>query len=346
MQFTATQIATLLNGTVIGNANSSVTTFGKIEEATDGQLTFLANPKYEEYLYTTKASIVILNTDYILKQPINATIITVTDAYTAFATLLSYYQKMQMEQVVGIEQPSYIDPTATIGNNVYVGAFAYIGKNATIGNDTKIYPQSFVGNNVTVGDNTTINAGVKIYNDCVVGNHVTIHSGTIIGSDGFGFAPQTDGSYKKVPQIGNVIIENYVEIGANCAIDRATIGSTIIREGAKLDNLIQIAHNVEIGTKTVIAAQVGISGSTKLGSNIVIGGQAGIAGHLTIGNGTKINGRAGVTKTIKKENTALNGNPAVDFMTEQKRLIMIRQLPELERRLKAIEAELGLLTQK
>ncbi|MFI5134025.1 MAG: UDP-3-O-(3-hydroxymyristoyl)glucosamine N-acyltransferase [Chitinophagales bacterium] len=338
MTFSAAQIAALINGKVEGDPNASVTSFGKIEEAQQGQLAFLANPKYEDYLYSTKASIIIVNEAYELKQPLKATLIRVPDAYTAFATLLSKYQEIMTQQLAGIQQPVYISKTASHGQNVFIGAFAYLGENVKVGNNTKIFPNAYIGDNVTIGDNSIIHPGVKIYMGCIVGNHVTIHAGTVIGSDGFGFAPQTDGSFKKVPQIGNVIIEDNVEIGANTTIDRATMGSTIIKSGAKLDNLIQIAHNVEVGNSTVIAAQAGISGSVKLGNNVMIGGQAGIAGHLQIADGSKINAQAGLGKSLKKPNTAVTGSPAYDYNQAIRSQAMARKLPELEKRVTELEA--------
>ena len=273
MIFTAAQIAALINGQVEGNEDASVDNFGKIEEAKEGQLSFLANPKYEEYLYETKASVIIVNEALELKKPVTAALIRVKDAYSAFATLLGKYQEIMQQQLKGIQEPSYIAKTASYGTDVFIGAFAYLGEQVIIGNNTKIHPGAYIGNNVTIGNNTIINPGVKVLHNCQIGNNVTVHAGTVIGADGFGFAPQADGTFSKVPQIGNVIIEDYVEIGANATIDRATIGSTIIRSGAKLDNLIQIAHNVEIGNSTVVAAQAGISGSTKVGKGVMIGGQ-------------------------------------------------------------------------
>ena len=337
MQFTAQQIAVIISGTIEGNPDTTVSSFGKIEEAAAGQLSFLANPKYEEYLYTTKASLIIVNESLQLQKNISATLVRVKDAYSAFATLLTTYQNVKAQQKKGIETPSHIASTATLGTDVFVGAFAYIGEKTTIGNNTKIFPGAYIAENVSIGSNTTIHAGVKIYEDCVIGNDVIIHAGTVIGSDGFGFAPQPDGSYQKVPQIGNVIIEDQVEIGANTTIDRATMGSTIIKKGVKLDNLIQIAHNVEIGSQTVIAAQTGISGSTKLGQKIMIGGQAGIAGHLTIANGVKIAGGAGVTKNLDGEGKSYAGFPAEDAKQSLKAQVYTRQLPELEKRVKELE---------
>ncbi len=343
MQFTAAQIAMLINGKLDGDANAVVASFGKIEEAHEGQLSFLANPKYEEYLYTTQASVVIINQSLELKQPITATLIRVADSYTAFATLLAKYQELKTQQLTGIQQPSFIAPTAKLGTHVFVGAFTHIGENVTIGNHVKLFPGVVLGDNVSVGDNTILNAGVKIYADCVIGKQVTIHAGTVIGSDGFGYAPQPDGTYQKVPQIGNVVVEDFVEIGANTTIDRATMGSTIIRTGVKLDNLIQIAHNVEIGANTVIAAQTGISGSTKIGKNVMVGGQVGTAGHITIADGSKINGQTGVTKSIKEPNKAFNGTPAMEFSNSLRVQVITKNLPELEKRVKELEKMLAQL---
>jgi UDP-3-O-[3-hydroxymyristoyl] glucosamine N-acyltransferase len=337
MTFSATQIALLINGTIEGDGNTSVASFGKIEEAGEGQLCFLANPKYEDHLYSTKASVIIINQNFALRQPVAATLIRVADAYSAFATLLAKYQEIVQQQLSGIQQPSYIGKSSSYGNNVFIGAFAYIGENVKIGNNTKIYPNAYLGDNVVVGDNTVIHPGVKIYHNCKVGNHVIIHGGTIIGSDGFGFAPQADGSYQKVPQIGNVVIEDNVEIGSNTTIDRATIGSTIIKAGAKLDNLIQVAHNVEVGSNTVIAAQAGVSGSTKIGKNVMIGGQAGIVGHIQIGDGAKINAQSGVSKSLEA-GKAVTGSPAHDYTNTLRSQAIVRKLPELEKRIKELEA--------
>ncbi|MDR3716896.1 MAG: UDP-3-O-(3-hydroxymyristoyl)glucosamine N-acyltransferase [Puia sp.] len=337
MQFTATQIAVIINGKVEGDPAAAVESFGKIEEAKKGQLAFLANPKYEEHLYTTAASIVIVNENQALRQAVGATLIRVPDAYTAFATLLSKYQEIVSQQLTGIQDPVFISPSATIGDKVFLGAFAYLGENVVIGNHVKIHPQVYIGNNVKIGDYSVLHPGVKIYHDCVIGARVTIHAGSVIGSDGFGFAPQADGSFKKVPQIGNVVIEDQVEIGANATIDRATIGATLIRTGAKLDNLIQIAHNVEIGDHTVIAAQAGVSGSTKIGSRVMIGGQAGIVGHIQIADGAKINAQSGVSKSIKSPNSAVTGSPAFDYTSALRSQAVSRNLPELEKRIKELE---------
>ena len=337
MNFTASQIALLINGKIEGNPNASVHSFGRIEEAEPGQLAFLANLKYEDYLYSTQASVVIINESLQLKQNVSPTLVRVPDAYTAFATLLAKYQEMVTQQMNGVQQPSYIAKTATYGENVFVGAFAYLSENVRVGSNTKIFPGVFQGDNVKIGNGTIIHPGVKIYKECIIGDHVTIHAGTVIGSDGFGFAPQADGSFKKVPQIGNVVIENDVEIGANTTIDRATIGSTIIKAGAKLDNLIQIAHNVEIGNSTVIAAQAGISGSTKIGKGAMIGGQAGVVGHLQIGDGAKINAQSGVSKSIDA-GKAVTGSPAHDYTAALRSQAISRHLPELEKRVKELEA--------
>jgi len=347
MHFSAAQIALLINGTVEGDVSATVSSFGKIEEAKKGELAFLANPKYEDFLYTTEASVIIINESLELKQPVPAALIRVPDAYSAFATLLQKYQELMRQQLKGIQQPSHIAESAKIGENVFVAAFAYLSDNVVIGNNVKIYPGVFIGNNVKVGDNTVLNAGVKIYHDCVLGKNVTVHAGTVIGGDGFGFAPQQDGSYKKVPQIGNVVIEDFVEIGANATIDRATIGSTIIKSGAKLDNLIQVAHNVEVGSNTVIAAQAGVSGSTKIGSNVMIGGQAGIVGHIQIADGSKINAQSGVSKSIKAPNSAVTGTPAYDYTSALRSQALSRKLPELEKKIAELEKLVQqLLTEK
>jgi UDP-3-O-[3-hydroxymyristoyl] glucosamine N-acyltransferase len=337
MTFSATQIAALINGRVEGNPEAAVSAFGKIEEAQQGQLSFLANPKYEEFLYSTKASVIIINQSLELKQPVSATLIRVSDAYTAFATLLSWYQNMMNQQLTGIQQPVYMAKTAEYGEKVFIGAFSYLGEHVKIGNNSKVYPNVYLGDHVRVGENCILHPGVKIYHDCVIGNNVVIHAGTIIGSDGFGFAPQADGSFKKVPQIGNVVIEDFVEIGANSTIDRATIGSTLIKAGAKLDNLIQIAHNVEIGNSTVIAAQAGVSGSTKIGKGVMIGGQAGIVGHIQIGDGAKINAQSGVSKSLDP-GKAVTGSPAYDYTAALRSQAASRKLPDLEKRVKELEA--------
>jgi UDP-3-O-[3-hydroxymyristoyl] glucosamine N-acyltransferase len=337
MEFTAQQIANLIEGKVEGNPDVAVSSFGKLEDAVKGQLAFLANPKYEEYLYSTQASVIIINSTLQVEGDISATLIRVPDAYSAFAVILTEYAKMARAHLTGIQQPVYISPTARMGENIFIGAFAYLGEQVIIGNNVKIYPQVYLGDNVTIDDGSILYPGVIIHHDCVIGKNVAIHAGCVIGGDGFGFAPQSDGSFKKVPQIGNVIVEDNVEIGANTAIDRATIGSTIIKGGAKLDNLIQIAHNVEIGNNTVIAAQSGVSGSTKIGKNAMIGGQAGIVGHIQIADGTKINAQSGVSKSIKTPNTAVTGSPAFDYTHALRSQILSRNLPEIEKRIKELE---------
>jgi UDP-3-O-[3-hydroxymyristoyl] glucosamine N-acyltransferase len=344
MQFTALQIATLLKGKLVGEPEAKINQVAKIEEAKAGSLSFVANPKYEEYLYSTDASIIIINEDYELKQPVKATLIRVKDAYSSFAYLLEKYNEIQSNAgKKGIEQPSYISKSASIGKNVYVGSFTYIGDNVLIGDNVKIYPGCYIGDNVVVNEETKLFASVKIYDDCSVGARVTIHSGTVIGGDGFGFAPQKDGSFKKVPQIGNVIIEDDVEIGANTTIDRATMGSTIIKKGVKLDNLIQIAHNVEIGENTVIAAQSGISGSTKIGKYNMIGGQVGVVGHIQTANGTKVGAQSGITKSITTPNTSVNETPAFDYKASLKSQAIFRNLPDLQKRILELEQQLAAL---
>ncbi len=337
MIFPAAQIALLINGKIEGDPAIAVASFGKIEEAKEGELTFFANPKYEDFLYCTKASVIIINEAYELKQAVTATLIRVPDAYTAFATLLGKYQEIVQQQLTGVQEPCYIAKTASYGNNVFIGAFAYLGENVKLGNNTKIFPNAFIGDNVTIGDNTTIHPGVKIYHDCKVGSNVIIHAGAVIGGDGFGFAPQTDGTLKKVPQIGNVVIEDNVEIGSNTTIDRATMGSTLIKSGAKLDNLIQIAHNVEVGNYSVIAAQAGVSGSTKIGNGVLIGGQAGLAGHLQIADGSKINAQAGLGKSLKTPGSSVTGSPAYDYNQAIRSQATARNLPEMEKRIKELE---------
>ena len=338
MQFTALQVATLINGKIEGNPDVKVGNVAKIEEAGEGDLSFVANPKYEEYLYSTKASVIIVNSTLELAESVKPTLIRVKDAYSGFASLLEKYNEIISKTgKIGIEQPSFIAETASLGEGAYVGAFAYIGDNAKIGTGVKIYPNCYIGDNVTIGDDCVLYAGVKVYNGCSLGSRVVIHSGTVVGGDGFGFAPQKDGTYKKVPQIGNVILEDDVEIGANTTIDRATMGSTIIRKGVKLDNLIQIAHNVEIGENTVIAAQTGISGSTKVGKNCIIGGQVGMVGHIQIADGTRINAQSGLSKSVTASNMALTGSPAFEYKSSLKSQAIFRNLPELQQRLLKLE---------
>ncbi|HTM66717.1 MAG TPA: UDP-3-O-(3-hydroxymyristoyl)glucosamine N-acyltransferase [Flavipsychrobacter sp.] len=345
MQFTALQIATLIKGKIEGDPESKVSHVAKIEEATEGSLSFIANPKYEEYLYSTNASIIIINDSLDIREDVKPTLIRVKDAYSSFAFLLEKYNEIVSRSGKnGIEQPSYISKTASIGKEVYIGAFTYIGDNVIIGDRAKIFPGSYIGDNVVINEDSKIFAGVKIYDGCSLGSRVVVHSGTVIGGDGFGFAPQKDGTYKKVPQIGNVIIEDDVEIGANTTIDRATMGSTCIRKGVKLDNLIQIAHNVEVGENTVIAAQSGISGSTKVGRNCIIGGQVGIVGHIHLADGTRINAQSGLSKSITMPNTVLTGSPAFDYKSSLKSQAIFRNLPELHQRLLKLEETIEELT--
>lgn len=341
MQFSALQIATILNGTLEGNPDRKVHTISKIEEAGEGALSFIANPKYEEYLYSTKASILIVNEGLQLSKPVDSTLIRVKDAYGSFALLLEKYNELLGEQngtKKGIQEPSYISKTALIGQDVYIGAFSYIGDKVIIGNRVQIYPGVYLGDEAVIQDDTILFPGAKIYHHCVIGARVIIHAGAIIGGDGFGFAPQQEGHYKKVPQIGNVIVEDDVEIGSNTTVDRATIGSTVIHKGVKLDNLIQIAHNVEIGENTVIAAQTGISGSTKVGKNCMFGGQVGLVGHIHIADGTRINAQSGLSKSVTEPNVALNGSPAFDYKSSLKSQAIFRNLPELEKRVKELES--------
>jgi UDP-3-O-[3-hydroxymyristoyl] glucosamine N-acyltransferase len=326
MEFSAKQIAELLQGTVEGNADIKVNTLAKIEEGKEGALSFLANPQYTPYIYSTDASIVIVNNDFEAEQEISSTLIRVDDAYRSFAQLLEIYNQLKNDKK-GIDSQSKIEKSSTLGEDCYVGAFAYIGENVTIGKNSKIYPGCYIGDNVTLGENAIVFSGVKIYADCEIGKSVTLHSGVIVGGDGFGFAPNNN-SYDKVAQIGNVIIEDHVEVGANTTIDRATLGSTIIRKGVKLDNLIQIAHNVEIGENTVIAAQTGVAGSTKIGSNCMIGGQVGIVGHLNIADNVKIAAQSGIGSDIA-EGQIVQGSPAFSIKEYKKSYVYFRKLAQL-----------------
>lgn len=337
MQFTAQEISFMLNGTVEGEPSVTVNQLAKIEEASAGSLSFLANPKYEQYLYTTDASIVIINNDQVLTEPVKATLIRVENAYSAFTVLLEKYNTIKLNKT-GVEQPSFVHPSAQVGENCYIGAFAYIGPGVKLGNNCKIYPHSYIADSVTIGNNVTLFPGVIVYFDCVIGSNVIIHSGAIIGSDGFGFAPAGDGTYNKISQIGNVIIEDDVEIGSNTTIDRATMGSTIIHKGVKLDNLLQIAHNVEIGANTVIAAQTGISGSTKIGENCVIGGQVGMVGHISVAKGSQIMAKSGINKNIVEENKKWGGIPFFSSYVENLRVeVAVSHLPALEKKILELE---------
>ncbi|MFJ1430952.1 UDP-3-O-(3-hydroxymyristoyl)glucosamine N-acyltransferase [Capnocytophaga canimorsus] len=335
MKFTALQISNILNGQIVGDPDVQVHKLSKIEEGEEGSITFLANPKYKNFIYTTRASIAIVNKSFEPENEVQVTLIKVEDAYSAFSKLLEYYNQIKLNKS-GIEQPVSISNTAQLGENVYVGAFTYIGDNVVIGDNVKIYPDTYIGDNVTIGDNTILFAGCKIYSETVIGKHCTLHAGVILGADGFGFAPVQEGFYNKVPQIGNVIIEDYVDIGAGSTIDRATLGSTIIRKGVKLDNQIQIAHNVEIGKNTVIAAQTGIAGSTKIGENCMIGGQVGIVGHLTIGNRVKIQAQSGVIRNVE-DDEMLQGAPAIGYNDYNKSYVIFKKLPSLMKRFLDIE---------
>lgn len=335
MKFTATQIAEILEGDIVGNPDVEVSKLAKIEEGTEGTLTFLANPKYTPYIYSTKSSITIVNNDFEPENSISTTLIKVEDAYKAFSTLLHYYNQVKMNKV-GIEQPSVISESATYGENLYLGAFSYLGDNVQIGDNVKVYPNSYIGDNVQIGNNVVVFSGVKIYSDCVIGNNCVINSGAIIGADGFGFTPNEKGEYNKVPQTGNVILEDNVDIGAGTTIDRATLGSTVIRKGVKLDNQIQIAHNVEIGKNTVIAAQTGIAGSTKIGENCQIGGQVGIVGHITIGNNVKVQAQSGIGRNVK-DNEVLQGSPALTYGDYNKSYVYFKNLPKIVKQLDELD---------
>ena len=344
MEFSASQIAAIVNGEIIGSSSAIVTDLAKIEEGKEGTLSFLSNPKYEEFIYTTKSSICIVNKDFIPVKPLplSLTLIKVENSYTCFAQLLELYDNLNKKEAK-IEQPSFIDNSAVIGSDLYLGAFAYIGKNVEIGNNVVIYPNVYLGDNVKIGSNTILHPGVSIYFGCKIGENCIIHAGTVVGSDGFGFAPNFEGVFQKIPQIGNVIIENNVEIGSNCAIDRATMGSTFIREGVKIDNLCQIAHNVDIGENSALAALVAVAGSAKIGKRVMIGGQAAINGHLSIADDTKIVGQSGVVKTVK-EAVTLMGTPAIPLNDFKKSSVGFRKLPfilskleELEKKIKDLE---------
>lgn len=337
MKFTAKQIASILEGEIIGNPEVEVSKLAKIEEGTPGSLTFLSNPKYTNYIYETQASITIVNTNFELEHEISTTLIKVADAYQAFSKLLEYYNQVKLMKS-GIEQPSVISENVTYGSDLYLGSFSYIGKNVKIGNNVKIYPNTFIGDNVIIGDNCLFFAGVRVYSETEIGNNCTFHSGSIIGSDGFGFAPQEDGTFSKIPQIGNVIIEDHVEIGACTTIDRATLGSTFLRKGVKLDNHIQVAHNVDIGENTVIAAQTGIAGSTKIGKNAMIGGQVGFAGHLVIGDHVKIQAQSGVGKDMS-DGEVVQGSPAFGYSDFAKSFVHFRNLPKIVADLEQIKQQ-------
>jgi UDP-3-O-[3-hydroxymyristoyl] glucosamine N-acyltransferase len=339
MKFTAQQIADILEGEVVGNPNEEVSKLSKIEEGEKGSLTFLSNPKYNPFLYTTIASVTIVNKAFVPEKEISTTLIKVENAYKSFSKLLEFYNEVKNNKT-GREAPHFMADSAKIGDNEYLGAFSYIGENVLIGNNVKIYPNCYIGDNTVIGNNCVIFSGVKIYSETLIGNHCKVHSGCIIGSDGFGFVPNEAGEFKAIPQIGNVIIEDYVDIGSGSTIDRATLGSTIIRQGVKLDNQIQIAHNVEIGKNTVIAAQTGIAGSTKIGENCMIGGQVGFAGHLIIGNNVKIQGQSGVTRSLK-DGEKVQGSPAMTYSDYSKSYVYFRNLPKIAASVNKIEKELN-----
>jgi UDP-3-O-[3-hydroxymyristoyl] glucosamine N-acyltransferase len=339
VKFTAQQIADILEGDIVGDAEVKVSKLAKIEEGEQGALTFLANPKYTPHIYSTKASITIVNKTFEPEEDITTTLIKVDDAYKSFSKLLEYYNQVKLNKF-GVEQPSFIATSSSYGENIYVGAFSYIGENVTIGDNVKIFPNVYIGDNVTVGDNTIVFAGAKVYSECVIGKHCVVNSGAIIGADGFGFAPNEKGEYQKVPQTGNVILEDFVDIGAATTIDRATLGSTIIRQGVKLDNQIQIAHNVEIGKNTVIAAQTGIAGSTKIGANCQIGGQVGIVGHIVIGDNVKIQAQSGIGRNVK-DNEVLQGSPALAYGDYNKSYVHFKNLPKIVKKFNDIEKNYG-----
>jgi len=336
MKFTLQQITELLGGKLEGDSSEVVDNVGKIEEAGKGQLSFLSNPKYEPYIYTTNASAVIVNNDFEPTKEINTNLIRVEDAYSSLSVILQEVERLKDLSKVGVEPMSFCDDSSTVGEKLYRGAFSYIGKNCTIGKNVKIYPHVYIGDNVTVGDNTIFHSGSKVYNDCEIGSHCTIHANAVIGSDGFGFAPQSDGSYKSIPQLGNVVIENHVVVGANTVIDCATMGSTRIKEGVKLDNLIQVAHNVEIGEHTVVAAQAGFSGSSKIGKYCQVGGQAGIGGHIKLGDKTIFGAQAGTIKNIAGDETVL-GSPAINVKDYYRAYAIFRNLPDLRNRIEDLE---------
>ncbi|MGD0755767.1 MAG: UDP-3-O-(3-hydroxymyristoyl)glucosamine N-acyltransferase [Bacteroidales bacterium] len=345
MEFTAATIAGFLKGEIVGDPDIKVNTIAKIEEGQSGALSFLANPKYEHYIYDTKSSIVLVNKSFVPSGSINATLIRVENSYEAFASLLRLVDQARPRKK-GIHSTAIIEDTTKIGSDVFIGPYAYVGENCIIGNGCSIYPHVYVGDNTKIGNNCIINPGVTIYHDCILGESCIIHAGTVIGSDGFGFAPQSDNEYMKIPQLGNVILEDNVEIGSNVTIDRATMGSTIIRKGVKLDNLIQIAHNVEVGENSVMAAQTGISGSTKVGKNCMFGGQVGLAGHIRIANGTKIGAQGGILGDVKEENTAILGSPAIEVKQFLRSSVIFRKLPEMKVKIDSLEKEIESLKKK
>jgi UDP-3-O-[3-hydroxymyristoyl] glucosamine N-acyltransferase len=335
MVFTAGQIAGILEGEVHGNPEIAVHKLAKIEEGEIGSLTFLSNPKYTSYIYKTKASITIVNKDFVPEQSLSTTLIKVEDAYKSFSKLLEYYNQVKNNKT-GIEEPVFMAETATYGDGLYLGAFSYLGNNVVIGENVKIYPNVYIGDNVRIGNDVVVFAGAKIYSESVIGNNCTVHSGAVIGADGFGFTPNKDGEFSKVPQTGNVVLEDSVDVGAGTTIDRATLGSTILRRGVKLDNQIQIAHNVEIGEHTVIAAQAGIAGSTKIGKHCMIGGQVGIVGHIVIGDYVKIQAQSGIGRNVK-DKEVLQGSPALNYGDYNKSYVHFKNLPKIISRIDDLE---------
>ncbi len=338
MEFNAKTIAGFLNGEIEGDPEIKVNTVAKIEEGHKDALSFLANPKYEHYIYTTKSSIILVNKDFVPSGKIDATLIRVENAYDAFASLLRLVDQSRPKKK-GIHPTAVIEETSVIGKDVYIGPFVYVGSHCRIGDGCSLFPHVYIGDGTEIGKNTILNSGVKVYHNCVIGESCVIHAGTVIGSDGFGFAPQSDSEFMKIPQIGNVIIEDNVEIGANVAIDRATMGSTIIRKGVKLDNLIQIGHNVEVGENTVMAGQSGIAGSSKIGKNCMFGGQVGIVGHIKIADGTKIGAKSGISGDIKNENTVVLGYPAIDHREFLRCSVIFKKLPEMRSSIIRLEKE-------
>ncbi len=339
MEFSAKLLAQMLGGRVEGDENALVSKLCKIEEGESGGLSFLSNPKYNHYLYSTSASIVIVNEDFVAEQQVNTTLIRVKDAYGSFAQLLEVYNQYRLNKS-GISSLSFIDKEATLGEEVYVGEFAVIGKQSSVGKGSKIYPQVYIGDNVTIGEVVTLFSGVKIYHDTVIGNNCIVHSGAVIGADGFGFAPLEDGTLKKIPQIGNVVIEDDVEIGANATIDRATMGSTRVMKGTKIDNLCQLGHNVVVGSSTAMAAQVGVAGSSKIGSNCFVGGQVGVAGHIKIGDRCQIGAQAGIISDVKDASTII-GSPAIDAKSYMKSYVYFRKLDKMQAKIDALAKELA-----
>jgi UDP-3-O-[3-hydroxymyristoyl] glucosamine N-acyltransferase len=342
MDFSAALIAEFLKGTVEGDPSISVHDVSKIEEGKSGTLSFLANPKYEKYIYETESSIVIVNEDFRAQQPVPATLIRVKNAYESFAALLRLYEE-QKPKKKGISRMASISETAELGKDVYIGDFTVISDGVTIGDHVQLFPQVYIGEGVTIGEGTILHPGVKVYNGSVIGAHCILHAGAVIGGDGFGFAPSSENNYEKIPQVGKVILEDYVEVGANTTVDRATMGATILRKGVKLDNLIMIAHNVEVGENTVMAAQSGISGSTKVGRNCMLGGQVGLIGHITIADGVKIAAQSGVTKNVNQENIVIQGSPPLDFTHYQRCYVVFKNLPDLRNQVIELEKKVAAL---